>query len=143
MEIEEKRKKLESYMDLADNLKSLQKAYEFKRSLAMKITAAAEGSEKGRSDYHANSAEKKIIDSAAALEAFTKCAEKFSALEREIIQGMESIEDMSVQSIMRRYYLCGYTQEKIADELDVGIETVKKKLQKGLCDIKFSEGENG
>lgn len=139
MEIEEKRKKLESYMDLADNLKSLQKAYEFKRSLAMKITAAAEGSDKGKSDYHANSAEKKIIDCAAALEAFTKCAEKFSTLEREIIQGMESIEDMSVQSIMRRYYLCGYSWEQIAEELNVATETVKKKLQKGLCDIKFPE----
>lgn len=139
METEEKRRKLESYIEQADNLKSLQKAYEFKRELAMKITAMPEGAEKGKSDYRANSAEKRIIDCTAALEAYTRYAERFSALEREIITALEGIEDVSVQSIMRRYYLCGYTQEKIADELDVGIETVKKKINKGLNEIDFKE----
>ena len=134
MSAEEKRKKLESFVWQADNLQSLYKAYQFKHDLAMKI-ASIGGMEKGKNDYRPNGTESKVLDCADALEAYAKCAERFSKLEREIIAALDNIQDARIQSIMRRAYLCGYSQQKIADELQISIETVKKMINEGISAI--------
>lgn len=139
MSNEEKRIVLESYKDKAENLRSLQQAYEQKRELAIATTVNTDGIEKAKTDTHKNGTEKKYVDCAAALEAYTIYAEEFSALENRIIKALSGIKDPSVQSVMRKKYLCGLSNKAICVDMGISSETLRRKIAKGIEDVEIGD----
>ena len=132
MNVEEKKQKLESFMDRAENLRSLRQAYEFKHNLAISTAVCTDGIEKAKTDTHKNGAERKVVDSCAALEAYTDYADDFSQLEREIINAIGKLKDMKQQAVLRKIYLCGYTEQQTADDMRCSAETVRRIKGKGI-----------
>ena len=132
MNIEEKKQKLESFMDRAENLRSLRQAYEFKHNLAISTAVCTDGIEKAKTDTHKNGTERKFVDCVAALEAYTECAKEVSAVEREIIDAIGRLTDIKQQAVLRKIYLCGYTEQQTADDMRCSAETVRRIKAKGI-----------
>lgn len=131
------RETLERFAAIEKNLQAKYENYEKVRTLATNTAAKSFEGDKAHCDSKDNKTERKFVDCVAALEDFNKSAEEFAILQNKILSALNSLDNPKAENVLRRAYLCGHSEKRIAKDMGYSVEMVRKLKAFGLDNIKL------